>query len=263
VPALISAFDDLAADYDAQFTAGVIGSRLRRAVWRRLEARFRPGHRVLEVNCGTGEDAVFLGKRGVRVLATDLSAPMVERARRKVAEAGLDDRVEVRQLALEHLEGLDAPPFDGALSNFGGLNCVADLAGTARGLAARLRPGAFAVLCVMGPIVPWEWLWYLVHGQPATALRRLRRGGVAWRGITVRYPSISTLRRAADPGFRVRRVGALGAILPPPFAEAWAQRHPRLLDLLDRWERRLEAVPPWPWVADHYLIELERRGAGP
>ena len=259
-----SAFDELAAGYDSDFTHSIIGGVMRRAVWRRLEARFRPGDRVLEVNCGTGEDAVFLGHLGVHVLATDLSAPMVELARKKVAGAGLDNLVEVRPLALEHLEDLDGLPFDGVLSNFGGLNCIADLPGLARVLAARLHPGAFAVLCVMGPVVPWEWFWYLAHGRPGTAVRRLRRGGVAWRGITVRYPSIGALRRAFAPGFRVRRVGALGAILPPPFAESWAGRHPRLLDLLDRWERRLEAVPPLPWIADHYLIELERRaGPGP
>jgi SAM-dependent methyltransferase len=258
VPAPTSAFDGLAADYDAQFTAGAIGRRMRRAVWRRLDVRFLPGQRILEVNCGTGEDAVFLGRRGVRVLATDLSEAMVDLARKKVSEADLDDRVQVRQLALENLATLDAPPFDGALSNFGGLNCVANLVATAQGLASRLVPGAFAVLCVMGPVVPWEWFWYLCRGRPATAARRLRRGGVPWRGITVRYPSIGALNRAFAPGFSLRRVGALGAILPPPFAESWAQRHPRLLDFLDHWERRLEAVPPLPWIADHYLLELER-----
>ena len=53
---------------------------MRGATQRRLEARFSAGHRVLELNCGTGEDAVFLARRGVRVLATDLSGAMVEAA---------------------------------------------------------------------------------------------------------------------------------------------------------------------------------------
>jgi SAM-dependent methyltransferase len=252
---LSTAFDKLAAEYDDGFTRTVLGERLRHAVWRRLDALFAPGDRVLELACGTGEDAVYLGGRGVRVVATDASPEMVRVAREKVERAGLTG-VEVRQLAVEELDRLDAPPFDGALSDFGGLNCVADLPAAGQALAARLRPGAIAVLCVMGPVVPWEWVWFRGRGK---AFRRLTRGGVEWRGLHVRYPSIRTLRRALSPSFRMRRVAALCALLPPPYAEGWAARHPRLIDRLDRWERRLETVPPFPWLADHYLMELERR----
>jgi len=114
------------------------------------------------------------------------------------------------------------------------------------------------MLCVMGPAVPWEWGWYLARGEPGKALRRLRRDGSEWRGLAIRYPSIGAMRRAFAPHFATRRVAAIGAILPPTYAEGWAVRHPRLLAALDRWERRVETVPPLPWLADHYLIELER-----
>ena len=273
-----SPFDGMAAGYDSGFTESRIGALMRQAVWRRIDARFRPGDRVLELNCGTGEDAVYLARRGVRVLATDIAPAMLDVARAKVARAGLADLVEVRQLAIEELrkqkeegrmpeEARDSfsilhssfsIPFDGALSNFGGLNCVADLPGVAAGLASRLRPGAVALLCVMGPLVPWEWAWYLRRGQPGKAFRRLRRGGVAWRGLTISYPSIGALRRAFAPWFRAQRVSAVGALLPPSYVEEWAAQRPRLLDRLGRWERRAETWPPLPWLADHYLVELER-----
>jgi SAM-dependent methyltransferase len=274
-----SPFDSMAAGYDSGFTESQIGALMRQAVWRRLDARFRPGDRVLELNCGTGEDAIYLARRGVRVLATDIAPAMLDVARAKVARAGLADLVEVQQLAIEELrrkkeegrmpeEARDSfsvlhssfsIPFDGALSNFGGLNCVADLPSVAAGLASCLRPGAVALLCVMGPLVPWEWAWYLRRGQPAKAFRRLRRGGVAWRGLTIRYPSIGALRRAFAPWFRMRRASAVGALLPPSYAEGWAVRRPRLLGRLSRWERRFETWPPLPWLADHYLLELERQ----
>lgn len=259
----MTAFDALAPAYDASFTATPLGTLLREAVWRRLDARFAPGDRVLELACGTGEDAVHLARRGVRVTATDASSGMVETARSKVAAARVEDAVEVHHLPAEELSAEDRlpGPFDGAFSDFGGLNCVADLRALSQGLARRLRPGAPVLLCVMGPLVPWEWIWYLGHGDPARAFRRLRRGGVAWRGLTVRYPSIRALRRAFSPGFRTLRTGAVGALLPPTYAEEWTRRHPRLLASLSRWERRLERMPPLPWLADHYLIELERRAA--
>ena len=252
------AFDALAADYDARFTATPLGVLLRQAVHPPLHARFAPGSRVLELACGTGEDAVHLGRRGVRVLATDASPIMIERARAKIAAADLAPTIEARALSIEALSELSGP-FDGAFSNFGGLNCVADLGGTARTLADLLKPGAPILLCVMGPLVPWEWAGFLGRGKPREAFRRLRRGGVDWRGITVRYPRIGELRRAFTPAFQPLRVSAVGAFLPPTEWEAWTERHPRLLAALARWERRLEAVPPLPWLADHYLLELARR----
>jgi SAM-dependent methyltransferase len=273
-----SPFDAMAADYDHSFTDSAIGRLMRQAVWRHLDACFRPGDRVLELNCGTGADAIYLAQRGVRVLATDIAPAMLELARAKVARAGLADLVKVRQMAIEELQMQNAKckndddtneafciqhsafsiPFDGALSNFGGLNCVADLGAVAAGLAASLRPGATVLLCVMGPLVPWEWAWFLWRGQPAKAFRRLRRGGMAWRGLTIRYPSLGSLRRAFAPWFHLRCASAVGALVPPSYAEGWAARHPRLLARLDRWERRLEALPPLPWLADHYLLKLER-----
>ena len=105
---------------------------------------------------------------------------------------------------------------------------------------------------------PWEWGWYLLQGKPGKAFRRLRRRGVPWRGLTIRYPFIATLRRAFAPHFRLQRVSAIGALIPPSYAQTWAARHPRLLKVLDSWERHIETWPFLPSLADHYLLELER-----
>ena len=260
---LAAPFDGMAADYDRSFTSGAIGRRMRGAVWRRMDAAFRPGDRVLELNCGTGEDALYLAGRSVRVVATDASPAMLAIARAKVARAGLAGLIEVAKMRMEELARYYPDgAFDGVLSNFGGLNCVDRLPEIARALARMMRPGGRALLCVMGPAVPWEWGWFMAHGEPRKALRRLARGGAAWRGLTIRYPSIGEVRRAFAPHFTQRRVAAIGALVPPPFAEPWAARHPRLLATLDRLERRRETAWPLPWLADHYLIELERAADG-
>ncbi|MBK6432731.1 methyltransferase domain-containing protein [Candidatus Amarolinea dominans] len=278
-----AAFDDSAATYDDAFTESTIGRLLRAAVWRRLDAQFRAGDRVLELNCGTGADAIHLAQRGVHVLATDVSEAMLAVTRRKVAQAGMEELVQVAKLDIADLAAWGSslrsetrdqrsqdddsspsrdpisdlrPPVSGLLSNFGGLNCVADLAGVAQALAGLLKPGGRAILCIMGPLAPWEWAWYLRQGQVGKAFRRLRRDGVPWRGLTIRYPSIAALRRAFAPMFTVQRVSAIGALLPPSYVEPWAARHPALLARLNRIERRLETAWPLPWLADHYLIEM-------
>ena len=255
---MATAFDAMAGAYDSSFTATVIGTLMRRAVWARCAARFQPGYRVLEMNCGTGEDALWLAHRGMEVLATDVSPAMLEVARSKLSDLPASLVVRFEQLAWEELATLDEGPFDGMLSNFGGLNCVNDLRQAARELAAKLRPGATAILCVMGPVVPWEWAWFFSQGRPAKGLRRLRRAGSLWSGIRVHYPSIGKTREVFSPEFRVLRVSALGALLPPPYTEKLVGRFPRVLAALDRAERRLETLWPLPWLADHYLLELER-----
>ena len=254
-----SAFDEIAAGYDASFTATRIGALVRQAVWRHTDRRFRPGARVLELNCGTGADAIHLGTLGVRVLATDASAEMVKIASQKIARENLSPLVQARQSSWEELDSLPQADFDGALSNFGGLNCILDLRSAAAALARRLRPGASLLICAMGPWSIWEWGWYVLHGRPSKAFRRLRRGGVEWHGLTVRYPSIAMVKRAFAPTFQFKQASAIGAILPPPFAESLAERWPSLITALNRLERQVEAMPPLPWLADHYLIEFKRQ----
>jgi SAM-dependent methyltransferase len=248
----------MAGAYDRHFTASVIGATMRKAVWARCAARFAPGSRVLEMNCGTGEDARWLANRGVQVFATDISPAMLQVAREKVSASPGAALARFQRLAWEELDTLAEEPFDGMLSNFGGLNCVGDLREAACALAARLRRGAIAVLCIMGPIVPWEWTWFLAHGDPARAFRRLRRGRAKWSDIEVHYPSIAETARMFAPEFRMLRVAAIGALLPPPYTEKSIGRYPRVIAALDRVERRFETLWPLPLLADHFLMELER-----
>lgn len=253
-----TAFDAIAPSYDVSFGASTLGKLLRTAVWRHFDA-FAGGKRILDLGCGTCEDAIQLARRSFHVLAIDSSAGMVEAARLKIAQLGLTDRVAVRHLAIEQLHALvPEGPFDGVLSNFGAFNCMSDLGATARQLAVCTRPESRVLLCVMGRLVPWEWVWYLRQGSPGKAFRRLHRGGAVWRGVRVHYPSIRVLRNVFAPAFRFERVSALGALLPPTYAETWAQRHAGLVQRLAAWERRFESVPPLPSLADHYLLELVR-----
>lgn len=254
-----SPFDDLASTYDETFTRSTAGARMRAAVWRRLDGAFPAGSRILEVGCGTGEDAVHLARRGVRVVATDPAAAMVREARAKADRAGVGALVTTQLLDAARLDDLGGEAFDGAFSNFGALNCVSDLAPVAEGLARLVRPGGGVLLCLMGRYVPWEWGWFLARGPRSSAFRRLSKSGVAWRGLHVSYPPLRDLKRTFGPGFKLAGARAIGAFLPPSYAEAWAARHPRLLGALDALERRVEALPPFPSLADHVLLELERR----
>lgn len=254
----MTAFDALAVDYDTTFTDTGLGRLLRLRVWHTLDAIITPGDRVLELNCGTGEDAVHMAGLGAHVTATDVSAAMVQAAAAKAAAAGFDDRVDLRHLAIEHLATLHDAPFDHVVSNFGGLNCVADLGAVARDLERLVRPGGSAVLVLMGPVVPWEWLWFLARGRPGSGFRRLR-GQTTWRGITVRYPTPAATKRCFAAGFSVVACSPIGVVLPPTYVEPWLGRHPRVLGMLDRADRAAMRVRASVLFGDHYLVHLQRR----
>src|SRR5688572_20921521 len=114
-----NAFDGLALEYDAEFTATSLGSVLRTMVWHRYESCLAGHERLLEIGCGTGEDAVHLAQRGHRVLATDASAQMVHIARAKAERAGVADRIRFLCLPMEMLAvELAGEVFDGTYSNF-------------------------------------------------------------------------------------------------------------------------------------------------
>ena len=72
------AFSELADSYDDMFTDTSIGRVMRSAVWARLGATFVSGDRILELNCGTGVDASWLGTRGVQVIATNRGGPAAQ-----------------------------------------------------------------------------------------------------------------------------------------------------------------------------------------
>src|SRR5215475_9142538 len=123
-----SPFDALAPHYDDLFTNSHIGHAQRQVVWTKLQEVFKPGDRILEINCGTGVDAVYLARMGVRVLALDSSAGMIAATERRLDKESMHEFVTCRQLAIEDLGQLNGVGlFDGVLSNFGGLNCVSDL----------------------------------------------------------------------------------------------------------------------------------------
>ena len=132
----------MAAEYNAAFAEPRLGRWLRGLVWDRLAGVFGQGDRVLELGCGTGEDAVWLARQGVEVWATDSSPAMIEVARAKAQAVGLDYLVHCGVLDMAAL-GPDSMPrdaaFDGALSNFGAVNCLPSLRPLVQTLANWIR----------------------------------------------------------------------------------------------------------------------------
>ncbi|WP_263166576.1 SAM-dependent methyltransferase [Streptomyces sp. SCSIO ZS0520] len=98
----------------------------------------RPGMRLLDVGCGWGSMAIHAAREhGVRVVGVTLSAEQAAFARKRVADAGLTDRVEIR---VQDYRDVADGPFD-AVSSIG----MAEHVGAARYLEyARTLHGLLA-----------------------------------------------------------------------------------------------------------------------
>ena len=258
-------WDASAETYEQDFAGTLIGQLRRQAVWSELDRVFRFDQRVLELNCGTGIDALHLAERGVRVLACDISPRMIELSRERVAVARVGDRIEFRVLATENIASLsDEYAFDGVFSNFSGLNCVEDLSLVARNLARLLKPGAPAIFCMMGRFVPWEMAWFLAHGDVRRAFLRWRVSGSSLESqrVSVRCPSLSEVTRLLAPEFRRKRWKSVGLTVPPSYMERWACRFGRTTKALARNDRWLGRVPILRNIGDCLVMEFERRREG-
>jgi SAM-dependent methyltransferase len=241
-------FDSAAARYDQLWTRSPIGEAQRNAVWRHIEPLFRPGMKILDLGCGTGEDALHLADRGVSVRGLDSSSEMVRVARSRGVDA--------TQLAIENLVRLHGL-YDGALSNFGALNCINGLASLSESLARLVRPGGHLALCTIGRFCAWETAWYTLHGKPAEASRRWNgHSSSKSLGIPVYYFSQKQIRRAFRGHFDLIAWHGIGVAVPPSFVTGIPATVTAALAAIDA------RVAHWPGLralGDHRLAILVRR----
>jgi ubiquinone/menaquinone biosynthesis C-methylase UbiE len=257
-----SAFDAIAESYDSLFTTSMIGRTQRAAVWRKAQTVFHAGDRVLELNCGTGTDAIFLAALGIAITACDASPRMIEQAQRQKAVDAAQAAVDFRVLSTERMDELPSDLlFDGAFSNFSGLNCIHDLSKTWPLLAKRLHPGAQILVCLSTRFCVWEILHYLSKGEFRKAYRRCRGAAEASIGrnsFPVYYPTLRSLRQSLWPMFRLRSVTGIGITVPPSYLESWAKANPSILRFCETIDR---VICEWPGIrvlGDHMLLRLER-----
>src|SRR4029079_10021205 len=121
---IAEAFSRTAEKYDAFALDHPHLMRMRSTVYAHVGRVFPPGARVLELNAGTGVDAVELARRGYRVHATDIAPGMLRRLQDKVQSLQLGEQVTSQQCSFTELAQVDGAPFDAVFSNLGGLNCV-------------------------------------------------------------------------------------------------------------------------------------------
>jgi demethylmenaquinone methyltransferase/2-methoxy-6-polyprenyl-1,4-benzoquinol methylase len=196
-PEVRSMFDRIAPVYDLMNRVMTAGLDQR---WRRITARavVRPGDRVLDACCGTGDLAIAAREAGGTVAGLDFSGAMLARAQRKAPEL---DWVEGDLLALP----FDDASFDATTVGFGVRNVESlerALAELRRVLVADGRIGVLEITTPRGVLAPFYRLWF---DRVVPLLGRLFKGGSAYTYLPAsvrRFPDPDGLSAAlAEAGF--------------------------------------------------------------
>ena len=202
---------------------------------------------------------MFLAQNGMHVLATDASPGMIAEAERKIASlAHAAGSVRTSVIPFERISELKGEVFDGACSNFGGLNCTDKLHEIARDLAAVIRPGGLFIATVMPRFCLWETAAFLGRLRWNMAFRRLAPGGTLadLHGGKVRtfYFSPRAFRKAFSRDFAHVRTLGLAIFMPPP-------NFPRLgvlTDIMGGVDDLVAGIPLIRAIGDHYTVVLRR-----
>jgi hypothetical protein len=256
------AFDSLASKYDDLFSRSRIGTQ-RGAVWEVLADTFLAGDAILLLNCRTREDAIFLAMLDVSVVAGGVAQGTIDTGRNHAQPEGPDAPIQLDLPPTEHLMIRPGALLDGVLSNFSGLNSVADLSRTARDLASMVIMGAPVIICLSTRFCLSETLWFLLHGKFRKAFRRsfgIATVKVANSTIKIHYPALRDVRKLFLPSFLMRSCTGIGIAVPPSYLEPIFRKYPRVLGLLRRIDKSISRLPLLRTIGDHMLVCFERVG---
>lgn len=252
-------FDIAAATYDTDFTFSMIGNSQRKRVYAFFDKVLenRSGLKILELNCGTGEDANLLAKKGNTVVATDISDEMLDVAKTKEFAQDITFlKQDLRDLDLPNLDR----DFDIVFSNFGGMNCIdkSSITNLGKSVSQLLKPNGKFIVVIMPKICLVESLYFILKGNRAKALRR-KKGfalvNVSGKEVKTWYYSPKDLVSLLADHFKSEAIKPVGLFIPPSYLESFFQKHPKLLRFINLLEKIFANFSWQARYSDHYYAQ--------
>jgi len=260
------AFDKQSAIFDQLYVGNEIIQYKRARVRQHVTDLMPVSCNILELNAGTGDDAIYFARLGHSIHATDISEGMQQMLVQKISsrDKDLQERISTEICSFTELEHLhNKGPFDYVFSNFAGLNCTNQVEKVLSSFSPLVKRGGFVTLVILPKFCLWETL-LIFKGKFGTAFRRFfsksgRKAHIEGEHFLCWYYNPSTIRKYLMQDFKMRRLEGLCTIVPPSYIEGFGKKYPRLLRTLqgieDRWKSR------WPWrsIGDYYIISFQRQ----
>lgn len=255
-------FDALAATYDKDFTFTVVGKAQRQQVYDHIDAIISVPKAldILELNCGTGEDALYFASKGHQITATDISAEMLDVVRTKMKSKDEQPNVHLMQLDINELgASFSGKSFDVVFSNFGGLNCLSpdQMEQLSQNLIQLLRPGGLFIAVVMPELCVWESTYFFLKLQFDKVLRRKKTMEAAPISAQIKVPTFyyspEKLVNLFSSQFNNRLVAPVGFFVPPSYLNAFFKNKPFLIKIFHWLDLRLPKTRFFASASDHFV----------
>lgn len=259
-------FHDIAKDYDSSFTFSEIGKKQRSLVYYHISnsiglATPKSTLNVLEINGGTGEDALWWATKGHQVLFTDASESMTQIAQ---AKSQLNNpqyhTLDIKNIV--HIQ--DKGPFDVVFSNFGGLNCLneTELKIFFQDCLKLTSNKAVLSLVIMPKNCLWEKIFFSFKREWHKVNRREKRVNMVKLGdqeVATYFYNPKDIKRLSKPLFEITNIKPIGLFVPPSYLEPLFKKRKKLLSILYYLDLKLSRFSFFARFSDHYLIELKRK----
>jgi len=256
---LEAAFDSVAEHYDHHIFDNPINTWLRNVSIGEMAQLFKPDQTVLEVGCGTGTETLSLARRGVRIIAVDISSKMLEVLSKKARASGVSDRIETlhcRPTELrKEISKLGYDRIDGAYSTYGAVNTEPNLNSMILNLHSIRKSGAPLLRGVLNKFCLYEIFGYLLRLNPDMAFARLKNPvpvGKSRFCVASNAFSVSSLKKMVLPYFTLENVLGVSVFLPPSNLTRYLPSD-SLFRLLKKIDLNLGSGFPLNRLGDHYL----------
>lgn len=257
-----AAFTRQSVQYDDYEKNNPILYWMRKQVWQHVEIFLKPNSHILELNSGTGIDAVHFAQLGHHVHATDISDGMLLQLENKIRQHQLEKQITFQQCSFTKLDQMPRQQFDYIFSNFGGLNCIEDLKIVTQHLPRLLKASGIVTWVILPRICPWEILMAL-KGHLKLAARRFKKGGSSAHieGVHFKcfYHSPASVIRAIGGNFKLLKLQGLASWSPPPYLDDFAKKYPRAYRSLTWIDEKASSFFPFNRCADHFILTASYR----
>ena len=262
--AATEAFTKQSGSFDELFSSNPIVIYKRQRVREHVKKYLQQNSKILELNAGTGEDAIWFAKMGHVVHATDISEGMQQVLVQKVKQHHLEEKISFELCSFTELKNLkDQGPYDLIFSNFAGLNCTGELDKVLQSFAPLLKPGGVVTLVILPEFCLWETL-LVFKGKFKTAFRRLFASG----GVKAHIEGVNFTCWYYDPSYVIHNMKksfeplgleGLCTLVPPSYLENFPRKHPGLFKWLVQKEKKYRLKWPWKYIGDYYIISLKMK----
>lgn len=258
-----SDFDVAAAQYDDIFTYSNIGKAQRKLVFKYINPIIKQDKKlaILELNCGTGADAIEFAKLGHDVIATDISSGMIDVANAKPHPENVQFKVQDINTITKNTFNKQ---FDVIFSDFGGINCLSheQLQTFFKNASDLLLPNGTLAIVLMPKNCLWERFYFTLKGDRKKATRRNTTESIVANvdgvGVDTWYYNPKDISAAAKNYFITKKVKPIGVTIPPSYLEqSFVAKFP-ILNIFKGIDAIVTASSLAKY-ADHFLIVLEKR----